>query len=154
MGKCASRNFGLIASLTLVADLCGAAPAFGDCGPGTVELRSPSGSVVRFSVEIADDEAERAQGLMNRDHMATSAGMLFAYERPRHPYFWMKNTLIPLDMIFVAPGGKILRIEANTVPYSLEPVPSGGDVEAVLELAGGRAAELAINHGDQVDWKR
>ena len=113
-----------------------------------------NGKIHHFTVEVARTAPEQQQGLMNRASLAPDRGMIFPYDPPQPVAFWMKNTMIPLDMIFVAPGGKILRIEANTVPYSLEPVASGGDVEAVLELAGGRAAELAINHGDQVDWKR
>ena len=89
---------------------------------------------------------------MERQSLAPDRGMIFPYKTPQPVGFWMKNTLIPLDMIFVAPGGRILRIEANTVPLSLEPVVSGGAVEAVLELAGGRSAELGISAGDQVKW--
>jgi len=91
---------------------------------------------------------------MERQSLAPDRGMLFPYQTPQPVAFWMKNTLIPLDMIFVAPGGRILRIEANTVPLSLEPVGSGEAVEAVLELAGGRSAELGIAAGDPVEWKR
>lgn len=91
---------------------------------------------------------------MNRPSMPPDRGMIFPYAQAQPVAFWMRNTMIPLDMIFVAPGGRILRIAANTVPYSLEPVPSGGEVEAVLELTGGRAAELGIREGDRVDWKR
>ena len=108
----------------------------------------------RFIVEVARTGPEQETGLMNRPAMAADHGMIFPYSPARGVAFWMKNTMIPLDMIFVAPGGKILRIEADAVPYSLEPVPSGGDIEAVLELNGGRAASLGINDGDQVDWKR
>lgn len=112
------------------------------------------GKTHRFSVEVARSFEEQQKGLMNRATLANDRGMIFPYEPPREVAFWMKDTLIPLDMIFVAPGGRILRIEASAVPYSLEPVPSGGDIEAVLELTGGRAAELGITDGDQVDWKR
>ena len=108
----------------------------------------------RFIVEVARTGPEQETGLMNRPAMAADHGMIFPYSPAQGVAFWMKNTVIPLDMIFVAPGGKILRIEADAVPYSLEPVPSGGDIEAVLELNGGRAASLGINDGDQVDWKR
>ena len=108
----------------------------------------------RFIVEVARTGPEQETGLMNRPAMAADHGMIFPYSPAQGVAFWMKNTMIPLDMIFVAPGGKILRIEADAVPYSLEPVPSGGDIEAVLELNGGRAASLGINDGDQVDWKR
>ena len=91
---------------------------------------------------------------MNRQSLAPDRGMLFPYTPPQPVAFWMKNTLIPLDMIFIEPGGRILRIGANTVPLSLDPVGSGEPVEAVLELAGGRSAELGIGPGDRVEWQR
>jgi uncharacterized membrane protein (UPF0127 family) len=78
--------------------------------------------------------------------------MIFPYEATQPVSFWMKNTLIPLDMIFIRPDGTIARIEANTVPLSLDPVASLEPVNAVLELAGGRAAELGIAAGDKVSW--
>ena len=112
------------------------------------------GKIHRFTVEVARTGAEQQTGLMNRPTMAPDRGMIFPYAPPQPVAFWMKNTMIPLDMIFVAPGGRILRIEANAVPYSLEPVPSGGEIEAVLELIGGRSASLGIREGDLVDWKR
>ena len=112
------------------------------------------GKAHHFTVEVARTGPEQETGLMNRPSMAPDHGMIFPYESGRGVAFWMKNTMIPLDMIFIAPGGRILRIEDSAAPYSLEPVPSGGEVEAVLELAGGRAAALAIHPGDQVDWKR
>ena len=89
---------------------------------------------------------------MNRSELAPDRGMIFPFEPPRDASFWMKNTLIPLDMIFVRTDGSIANIAANTVPLSLEPVPSEGPVGAVLELAGGRAAELGIKPGDKVAW--
>jgi uncharacterized membrane protein (UPF0127 family) len=107
-----------------------------------------------FTVEVVDTPETRAKGLMFRESLAPDAGMLFDFEESREVSFWMSNTLIPLDMIFIAPGGRIARIEANTVPLSLEPVGSGEPVEAVLEIAGGRSAELGIAAGDQVSWKR
>ena len=79
-------------------------------------------------------------------------GMIFPYDPPREVAFWMKNTLIPLDMIFIRADGTIAGIAANTVPLSLEPVPSVEPVVAVLEIAGGRAAELGIKPGDRVEW--
>ena len=108
----------------------------------------------RFTVEVARTPEEQTYGLMNRASLAADRGMIFPYDPQIAVAFWMKNTLIPLDIIFIAPGGKILNIAANTTPMSLEPVPSAGPVEAVLELAGGRAAELGIEAGDQVDWRR
>lgn len=108
----------------------------------------------RFTVEVARSPEEQETGLMNRNSLAPDRGMLFPYDPPQPVGFWMKDTLIPLDIIFVAPGGRILRIEENTVPLSLDPLRSGGPVEAVLEVAGGRSAELGLKPGDQVSWQR
>jgi uncharacterized membrane protein (UPF0127 family) len=113
-----------------------------------------NGRTHRFIVEVARTLEEQNYGLMNRASLAPDRGMIFPYDPPIAVAFWMKNTLIPLDIIFIAPGGKILNIAANTTPLSLEQVPSAGPVEAVLELAGGRAAELGIEPGDQVEWAR
>jgi uncharacterized membrane protein (UPF0127 family) len=79
--------------------------------------------------------------------------MIFPMEPPRSASFWMKNTVIPLDMIFIRPDGSIARIAAETVPYALDPVDSGEPVGAVLEIAGGRAAALGIAEDDVVTWK-
>lgn len=113
-----------------------------------------SGAQHRFIVEVARTPEEQRYGLMNRQSLAADRGMVFPYDPPQPVGFWMRNTLIPLDMIFIGPDGRILRIEANTVPLSLDPVVSGGPVEAVLEIAGGRSAELGIATGDKVEWKR
>jgi uncharacterized membrane protein (UPF0127 family) len=117
-------------------------------------VTTAEGAKHRFTVEVARTPEEQARGLMERQSLAPDRGMIFPYEQPQPVAFWMKNTLIPLDMIFVAPGGRILRVEANTVPLSLDPVGSGEAVEAVLEIAGGRSAELGIAAGDRVEWKR
>jgi uncharacterized membrane protein (UPF0127 family) len=106
----------------------------------------------RFTVEVARTPEQQEQGLMNRQSLAPDRGMIFPYDPPQQVSFWMKNTLIPLDMVFIGRDGKIGRIEAKTVPMSLEPVASIDPVSAVLELAGGRAAELGIKPGDKVDW--
>ena len=108
----------------------------------------------RFTVEVARSPAEQAQGLMFRRSLDPDRGMIFPYEPPQPVAFWMKNTLIPLDMIFIRADGHIARIAANTTPLSLEPVPAGEPVAAVLEIAGGRAAELGIREGDSVEWPR
>ena len=89
---------------------------------------------------------------MFRQAVGDNQGMIFLYDPPQVASFWMKNTLIPLDMIFIAPGGRILRIESNAVPLSLDPVSAGESVSAVLEIRGGRAAELGVKAGDKVDW--
>ena len=91
-------------------------------------------------------------GLMHRQLLAPDRGMIFPYDPPQPASFWMKNTLIPLDLIFVRSDGTIGSIAANTVPLSLDPIPSGEPVAAVLEIAGGRSAELGIGPGDKVNW--
>jgi len=105
-----------------------------------------------FTVEVARTEEQQAQGLMNRRALAPDAGMLFPFDPPRPASFWMRNTLIPLDMIFIRPDGTIARIAANTVPMSETPVAVGEPMTAVLELRGGRTAELGIREGDRVSW--
>ncbi len=106
----------------------------------------------QFHVEVARTELQQERGLMFRSHLAPDAGMIFPMNPPRMASFWMKNTIIPLDMIFIRADGSIARIAAETVPYSLAPVSSGEPVAAVLEIAGGRAAELGINEDDKVVW--
>lgn len=119
-----------------------------------LEIRTAAGKAHGFKVEVARTESEQARGLMFRESLAPDAGMIFPMDPPRPASFWMKNTIIPLDMIFVRPDGTIARIAADTVPYSLDPVDSGEPVSAVLEIAGGRAAELGIAEGDKVSWRR
>ncbi len=94
---------------------------------------------------------EQAQGLMNRRALAPDAGMLFPFDPPRAASFWMRNTLIPLDLIFIRPDGRIARI-ATGVPLSEEPIEVAEPLTAVLEIPGGRAAQLGIAAGDRVSW--
>ncbi len=103
-----------------------------------------------FKIEMAVTPAERSRGLMNRSELAPDAGMLFDYGRPRFVSFWMKDTLIPLDMIFIKDDGRIARIAKRTVPLSLAAVPSGEPVRAVFEVIGGTADRLGIGPGDTV----
>jgi uncharacterized membrane protein (UPF0127 family) len=111
------------------------------------------GRTNHFVVEVARTPEQQARGLMHRQSLAADRGMLFPYDPPRPASFWMKNTLIPLDIIFIRPDGSIANIAAETVPLSLEPVTSFGEpVSAVLEIPGGRAAELGIRAGDRVRW--
>jgi uncharacterized protein len=119
-----------------------------------LSITTSGGKTHKFIVEVARTPEEQARGLMERQSLAPDRGMIFPYAPPQPVGFWMKNTYIPLDMVFISPGGKILRIEENTVPLSLDPVSSGEAVEAVLEIAGGRSAELGIVAGDRVSWKR
>lgn len=117
--------------------------------PVTIES---GGTLHRFSAEVARTEEEQARGLMFRDSLAPDAGMLFPFDPPRPASFWMKDTLIPLDMIFIRPDGTIARIAVNTVPHSLQPEGVEEPTAAVLELAGGRTVELGISEGDRVSW--
>ena len=103
-----------------------------------------------FHVEMAISPTQQAQGLMYRRSMSADAGMLFVYHRPQPASFWMKNTFIPLDMIFIGADGRIVNIRQRTVPQSLTPVRSRGDVLAVLELNGGTSSRLGIKAGDEV----
>jgi uncharacterized membrane protein (UPF0127 family) len=105
---------------------------------------------VRFTVEIADDDAERARGLMFRESLADDRGMLFHYQEPEHASFWMRNTIISLDIIFIGVDGRILNIAERTTPYSEQGIPAAGLTRGVLEIRGGRAAELGIRPGDRV----
>lgn len=108
----------------------------------------------RFTVEVAATADEQARGLMFRESLGPEEGMIFPFASPRVASFWMRNTLIPLDMIFIRDDGTIARIAAETVPLSEESVSSHEPVVAVLELRGGRAAELGIEEGDRVIWPR
>ena len=103
-----------------------------------------------FSVELATTPDQMALGLMFRQSLAPDAGMLFVYPGEQQVAFWMKNTVIPLDMLFIASDGRIRRIVERTIPLSTTPIPSVDEVRAVLEVNGGTAARLGIKPGDVV----
>jgi uncharacterized protein len=120
----------------------------------TVETR---GGARRFSVEVARTPAQQERGLMYRTGLPADGGMLFSPypadgSPPREASFWMKNTPSPLDILFIRPDGSIARIAANAAPFSETPLKSGEPVGAVLEINGGKAAELGIAPGDTVRW--
>jgi uncharacterized membrane protein (UPF0127 family) len=119
------------------------------CAIGRVDLRWPGGDE-SFAVEVADDGAERAQGLMFRETLDPAAGMLFVYESPRRAQFWMKNTLIPLDMIFADATGTVTRVHSRAVPGDLTPIDGGDGVVFVLEINGGLAEKLGITPGAEL----
>ncbi len=106
----------------------------------------------RIEIEVAETEEQKAVGLMFRKSIADNAGMLFPYSPPREITMWMRNTLIPLDMVFIRADGIVHRIEARTTPLSEEIIHSKGDVSAVLELGGGVAAKLGLKPGDRVEY--
>jgi uncharacterized protein len=123
-----------------------ATAAHADCRPDTIEVRG-QGGLARFTIEVADTNAERSQGLMFRESMPASAGMLFVYENPRRASFWMENTLIPLDMIFADEKGIVTRIHENAIPQDRTPIDGGSGVQFVLEINGGLARRLGVTEG-------
>lgn len=103
-----------------------------------------------FEVELANSRESRERGLMFRDVLAPDRGMLFDYEIPRHITMWMKNTLIPLDMVFLDPAGRVVKISVDATPGSLESIESDGRVRAVLELLAGTVARIDVRPGDKI----
>ena len=117
----------------------------------TAELTIVSaGGPHKFIVEVATTPAQLEQGLMFRQNLAAAAGMLFDFKAPQPVMMWMKNTLIPLDMLFVDAQGRVVHIHERAVPGSLETIGSGAPARAVIELNGGTAARLGIRLGDRV----
>lgn len=123
--------------------------ALADCAADVADLRGPSGQV-RLSVEIVDTVEERAQGLMFRESLPQFGGMLFVYDAPEAVSFWMKNTLIPLDMLFFDARGVLTRVHENAVPGDLTPISGGEDVQFVIEVLGGTAKRLGIAPGTEL----
>lgn len=113
-------------------------------------IATAAGDEHRFTVEIAETTRQRSRGLMFRESLAPDQGMLFVYPGEQEIRMWMRNTLIPLDMLFVALDGTIVSIAADTVPLSEEIVSSGAAARGVIELAGGTARRLDIQPGDKV----
>lgn len=133
--------------LGLVGLILSGQAVLAECAVDKVKISGDFGQV-QFTVEVADDNAERAQGLMNRESMPRTAGMLFVFQQPKPVAFWMKNTLIPLDMIFAGPDGVIQRIHENAVPQDLTPIPGGDAIQYVLEINGGLAKSYGLAEGD------
>jgi uncharacterized membrane protein (UPF0127 family) len=117
----------------------------------TLSVASQGGQRQTFQVEVARNDADRAQGLMFRRSMPADQGMLFDFGRVEPVSMWMQNTYLSLDMLFIRPDGTIARIAANTEPLSTRTIPSGEPVLAVLELNAGTAARLGIKAGDRVE---
>jgi uncharacterized membrane protein (UPF0127 family) len=139
---------------TKAAD-CVAGKALGKSAAGLeqVALCITSGTKTRaFTAEVAGTSIEQAKGLMFRTELGADKAMIFPFREPRVASFWMKNTVIPLDIIFIRANGTIESIAENTIPYSTDPVEAGEPVAAVLELRGGLTTELGIGAGDTVRW--
>jgi uncharacterized membrane protein (UPF0127 family) len=106
--------------------------------------------VNHFSVEIADTDLTREIGEMCRTSVPAQGGMLFDFHQPQPVAFWMRNTIVPLDLLFIGADGRVINIARNARPLDETPIPSAAPALAVLELRGGRAAELGLAPGDQV----
>lgn len=126
-----------------------AAPVLAQCAPDRVDLRGDWGTA-RFSVEVADTADERAQGLMHRQSMPRGAGMLFIYDKEQSVSFWMRNTLIPLDMIFADSAGIVRRVHENAIPLDETGIRGGSDIQYVLEINGGLSERFGINPGTEL----
>jgi uncharacterized protein len=132
-----------------------AAPAFAQSAAGVVFERMPleiesGGRRHRFTVEMADTDERRTLGLMHRRSMAADAGMLFDFKRDGPVSMWMRNTLLPLDMLFMDRTGLVTHIHERAVPMSETIIESGGSVRAVLELNGGTVQRLGLKVGDRL----
>ena len=139
-----------LASCVLAAEITGPQPTL----PQTPLTLQTVNGPVQFTVEMATSWPQQERGLMFRKSLAPNAGMLFDFVKESNQNFWMKNTLIPLDMLFIAADGTIKHIHANAVPKSEETIPSGGHaVRCVLEINGGSAKLLGIKPGDKVKHK-
>lgn len=114
-----------------------------------LEIVMPTGRA-KFLVEVVDNDATRSKGLMNRRSLAPDRGMLFDFKSPREVAFWMRNTYIPLDLIFIRADGRVLSIARNAKPFDETPIPSGGPILGVLEIPGGRAAQIGVLPGDRI----
>ena len=146
------KRRGLLAGLAGLVVLAGCAAAPRDANGNPLEALTvvTSTGEHRFMVEIADDDAERQRGLMERPPLADDRGMLFQCPDVAERGFWMRNTPNPLDIIYIDPRGRIVSIARNATPNSDDVIPSNGPASGVLEIRGGRAAEIGAEPGDLV----
>ena len=133
----------------VLAVLLWGAAAQAACAPDRVELRDGE-TRLQFTIELADEPAERSRGLMFVEEMPRQAGMLFVFDPPRPVSFWMKNTLIPLDMLFIDRQGVVRRIHHEAVPHDETTIYGGEDVFAVLEINGGLARRYGLGEGAEL----
>lgn len=139
-------------SLLSIIFSCMASSAFAadaPCKEDLIFLRGDWGNA-QFAVDVADTPDQRSRGLMFVDDMPTMTGMLFVYEREQTVSFWMKNTLIPLDMVFADGAGVVQRVHENAIPGDLTGIPGGANIQFVLEINGGMADRLGIGVGSEM----
>lgn len=145
-GRLSRRALACLFWSLIAATAAGSAHA-GACRPDLIEFRTSTDEVAAFSAEIAADEPTRAQGLMYREEMAADHGMLFVYPSARQVSFWMKNTPLPLDIVFLNKRGIVCAIAADTTPYSEETLPSRCAAQTVFEVNAGQAAATGVTVG-------
>lgn len=148
-GLAPASRFAAVVAAVLVMAL----PLAACSDEGRLVIHSETGEHA-FNVEVVDTPESRAQGLMYRQDLADDAGMLFDFGAEREVSFWMRNTLIPLDMIFVRADGVVQNIHVNAIPHDPTSIPSEGSVRFVLEIPGGRSVELGIKAGDRMEHPR
>ncbi len=147
MGICRKTNAILIAVFSFL--IWPSISIAAECSPELIKIRGDWGQA-QFSIEVADNTEERNLGLMHRSEMPRMAGMLFVYPKPGDRSFWMKNTLIPLDMLFADKTGTVRFIKHNAEPQNLRPVYGGNNIQYVLEINGGMAEALGIVKGSEL----
>lgn len=137
----------------LVAALVALVP-LAACSADNRLVAHTSGGDHTFTVEVVDTPEARSRGLMFRQSLADDAGMLFDFGGEQPVSFWMMNTFIPLDMIFIRADGTVANVHVNAVPHDPTGIPSDGPVQFVLEIAGGRSVEIGLKAGDRIDHPR
>lgn len=137
----------------LLALLVGSFPLAACSDESRLVIRTATGDH-RFTVEVVDTPQKRAEGLMFRQTLAPDAGMLFDFKEVREVSFWMRNTFIPLDMIFITPDGTVENVHVNARPHDPTGIPSRAPVQFVLEIPGGRSLEIGLEPGDKVEHPR
>jgi uncharacterized membrane protein (UPF0127 family) len=157
---CSAKEFGMTDSnrraLVFGIAMSALAPALASAQPAGISFTKSElfiesgGKRHHFTVEFADTDERRALGLMYRTQMAPDAGMLFDFKKDQDVAMWMRNTRIPLDMLFITRDGRVANIAQRAVPFSEATIPSAGPVRAVLELNGGTAEKLGLKPGDRV----
>lgn len=150
------RRFARLLALAALACVSAAATAaspalFPSLAQAKVTMTTASGEH-EFDVWIAADDRSRERGLMHVRELPPDRGMLFVFEQPQPVAFWMKNTYLSLDLVFIDAGGRVLNIAADAEPHSLRPIPSRGDALAVLEVLAGTARRIGLQPGDRVSF--
>ncbi len=141
----------MLARAIFAAAFMAAPSAFAACGENTIELRQ-NGVQAQFAIELALTPAEQAQGLMFRESMPQFSGMLFINPRPRAVSFWMKNTLISLDILFMDPSGVVQTLQHSATPLDTTPIPGGDNIQYILEINGGVAKLLGFSEGTEARY--